>query len=229
MTPTTHKYEINFLETILLSLLLHASLFIIIPRMNLNEIVIPEMMNVEINLTRPQMPEEKEEIKKVEPPKEKVQPEVKKPEPIKDIKPKVEESPSELKEKVEEVIEPIPENTVKNIPEPLKEKQASQPSPEAVKVASDSYTGQLTRAIAKQKKYPKIAQMRQWQGEVVLNVEIDPNGNLVKTDILEKSRYKILDEEAINMVKRAAPFPKPPEELQSRNFTVLVPISFKLE
>jgi len=56
-----------------------------------------------------------------------------------------------------------------------------------------------------------------------------PNGNLVKTDILEKSRYKILDEEAINMVKRAAPFPKPPEELQSRNFTVLVPISFKLE
>ena len=206
MMPATQKYEVKFLETVILSLLLHASLLVIIPQMQLDDIVVPEILNVEIDLTQPEPPKIIEQPKKIDPPK----PE-KKPEPV-----------------VEEITEFIePEETA-----PIEEVQEyipPQPSPEVVKKVTDSYTNQLTRAIAKQKKYPKIAQMRQWQGEVLLNIEIDPQGNLVKADILEESRYKILNNEAIDMVKRASPFPQPPEELRLKNFTVLVPISFKLE
>jgi len=224
MMPSTQKYEVKFLETVILSLLLHASLLVIIPQMQLDDIVVPEILNVEIDLTQPEPPKIIEQPKKIDPPK----PE-KKPEPVKEIAPIQEEVIEELPEPVvEEITEFIePEETA-----PIEEVQEyipPQPSPEVVKKVTDSYTNQLTRAIAKQKKYPKIAQMRQWQGEVLLNIEIDPQGNLVKADILEESRYKILNNEAIDMVKRASPFPQPPEELRLKNFTVLVPISFKLE
>lgn len=224
MMPATQKYEVKFLETVILSLLLHASLLVIIPQMQLDDIVVPEILNVEIDLTQPEPPKNIEQPKKIDPPK----PE-KKPEPVKEIAPIQEEVIEELPEPVvEEITEFIePEETA-----PIEEVQEyipPQPSPEVVKKVTDSYTNQLTRAIAKQKKYPKIAQMRQWQGEVLLNIEIDPQGNLVKADILEESRYKILNNEAIDMVKRASPFPQPPEELRLKNFTVLVPISFKLE
>jgi protein TonB len=222
--PATQKYEVKFLETVILSLLLHASLLVIIPQMQLDDIVVPEILNVEIDLTQPEPPKIIEQPKKIDPPK----PE-KKPEPVKEIAPIQEEVIEELPEPVvEEITEFIePEETA-----PIEEVQEyipPQPSPEVVKKVTDSYTNQLTKAIAKQKKYPKIAQMRQWQGEVLLNIEIDPQGNLVKADILEESRYKILNNEAIDMVKRASPFPQPPEELRLKNFTVLVPISFKLE
>ena len=56
MGPTLQKFEVKFFETIVLSLLLHASLLVIIPRMNLNDVVIPELLNVEIELSKPQPP-----------------------------------------------------------------------------------------------------------------------------------------------------------------------------
>ena len=222
--PATQKYEVKFLETVILSLLLHASLLVIIPQMQLDDIVVPEILNVEIDLTRPEPPKIIEQPKKIDPPK----PE-KKPEPVKEIAPiqeeVIEELPEPIVEEITEFIEPEETAPIEEVQEYI----PPQPSPEVVKKVTDSYTNQLTRAIAKQKKYPKIAQMRQWQGEVLLNIEIDPQGNLVKADILEESRYKILNNEAIDMVKRASPFPQPPEELRLKNFTVLVPISFKLE
>lgn len=224
MELATQKYEVKFLETIILSLLLHGSLLIIIPKMQHDDIAIPEILNVEIDLTQPEPAKIIEQPKKIDPPK----PE-KKPEPIKELAPiqekVIEELPEPVIEEITEFTEPEEIAPIEKVQEYI----PPQPSPEVVKKITDSYTNQLTRAIAKQKKYPKIAQMRQWQGEVLLNIEIDPQGNLVKANILEESRYKILNNEAIDMVKRASPFPQPPEELRLKNFTVLVPISFKLE
>jgi len=51
MELATQKYEVKFLETIILSLLLHGSLLIIIPKMQHDDIAIPEILNVEIDLT----------------------------------------------------------------------------------------------------------------------------------------------------------------------------------
>jgi len=224
MELATQKYEVKFLETIILSLLLHGSLLIIIPKMQHDDIAIPEILNVEIDLIQPEPPKIIEQPKKIDPPK----PE-KKPEPIKELAPiqekVIEELPEPVIEEITEFVEPEEIAPIEKVQEYI----PPQASPEVVKKITDSYTNQLTRAIAKQKKYPKIAQMRQWQGEVLLNIEIDPQGNLVKANILEESRYKILNNEAIDMVKRASPFPQPPEELRLKNFTVLVPISFKLE
>ena len=95
MELATQKYEVKFLETIILSLLLHGSLLIIIPKMQNDDIAIPEILNVEIDLTQPEPPKIIEQPKKIDPPK----PE-KKPEPIKELAP--------IQEKViEELPEPV--------------------------------------------------------------------------------------------------------------------------
>ena len=71
--------------------------------------------------------------------------------------------------------------------------------------------------------------MRGWQGEIILDLKIDGQGNLIKSKIKKGSKFKVLDKEGMNMVKRASPFPKPPKELESKIFNVIVPISFKLQ
>jgi protein TonB len=43
------------------------------------------------------------------------------------------------------------------------------------------------------------------------------------------SGFEALDKQALEMVKKAAPFPLPPEALRSKTFNVIIPVSFKLE
>jgi protein TonB len=52
---------------------------------------------------------------------------------------------------------------------------------------------------------------------------------VISVKIKKSSTYEVLDNEALEMIKKASPFPAPPESLRGKNFNVLVPISFKLE
>ena len=107
------------------------------------------------------------------------------------------------------------------------------PKPEPVQADIDSalgeYGGQLGRAIAKHKSYPKIAQMRGWEGEVMLDLKIDENGNVISAKVRESSGHEALDNQALEMVRKASPFPTPPDALRSHTFNISVPVLFKLE
>ena len=71
--------------------------------------------------------------------------------------------------------------------------------------------------------------MRGWQGEVLIDLKLDGSGNVLATRIESSSGVEILDKQALEMVKKAAPFPKPPDILSASTFNILVPVSFKLE
>lgn len=178
----------------------------------------------------------KPEVKKPEPPK----PEVKKePLPIPDKTPTtvpLSKPPVSVKPKEEQVTEtnPKPEANptrviTKAADEPQETKTVSAPSPEKITAATNDYSSLLAAAIAKYKQYPKIAQMRGWQGLIIIELQLNPQGGVIYSQIKKSSGYDVLDQEALEMIKRAAPFPQPPEALRSKNFIVLVPISFKLE
>ena len=111
-------------------------------------------------------------------------------------------------------------------PEPPKKVE---PNENDVSNALSQYGGTLGRAIAKHKSYPKIAQMRGWQGECLLDLKIDSSGNVLSTNIKQSSGYESLDNQALEMVRKASPFPAPPEALRGRSFNITVPVSFKLE
>ena len=89
--------------------------------------------------------------------------------------------------------------------------------------------GQLLAAhISQFKRYPRIAQRRGWEGELTLEVRLDKYANILNIMILNKSNYDVLDQEAIKMIERSKPLPKP-TDLTSETFTVFIPIKFGLQ
>lgn len=115
-------------------------------------------------------------------------------------------------------------------PAPTPPPEPAGPSQQDLEAARSLYGSQLARAIAKYKQYPKIAQMRGWEGEVLLEVHCDDKGQITATVVRKSSGHKVLDEQAITMVKKAAPLPKPPDILRSsKQLVILVPVPFTLD
>jgi len=195
-----------------ISIAIHIILMIGLPEFN-KPLLTPQVMNVTISSSPIQKP-----IEKIEPP----QP-IKKVEPIqKKITPIIDKNSTSVAQPVpKEVAPPAPAEAISKTPNIVPQEQVTQ--------HLESYSSLLANAIAKYKQYPKIAQMRGWQGTVIADLEIDSKGSVISVKIKKSSTYEVLDNEALEMIKKASPFPAPPESLRGKNFNVLVPISFKLE
>ena len=211
---------------IICSILLHAFLVVVIPNLNFEKAKLRQVLNIELVKTpepppfippAPKHPEIKTQptIKtltkptrstEAQPPPAVVQTEVLA------VAPKVDVSPSP----------PAPIL----IPEPPK---LIVPSQAEINAALNGYNNALWGKIGKYKQYPKIAQMRGWQGEVIVELLLDGNGKLKSKKIITSSGYEVLDKQALEMIDKAAPFPSPPEALRASSFSITVPIPFKLE
>ena len=256
--PAFFYRKFDLPRAIILSILIHLLVvFLLLPKMNKHDIKLPPPLQVSLaqpkSMENKPSPEKekspeppKPEVKKPEPPK----PEVKKPEPP---KPEIKKEPLPVPEKTPTTVplskppvsvkpkeeqeteanpkpEPNPTRVItKAADAPQETKTVNAPSPEKVSAATNDYSSLLAAAIAKYKQYPKIAQMRGWQGLIIIELQLNPQGGVIYSQIKKSSGYDVLDQEALEMIKRASPFPQPPEALRSKNFTVLVPISFKLE
>ena len=195
-----------------ISIAIHIILMIGLPEFN-KPLLTPQVMNVTISSSPIQ-----KMIEKIEPP----QP-IKKVEPIqKKITPIIDKNSTSVAQPLpKEVVPPAPSEAISKTPNIVPQEQVTQ--------HLESYSSLLANAIAKYKQYPKIAQMRGWQGTVIADLEIDSKGSVISVKIKKSSTYEVLDNEALEMIKKASPFPAPPESLRGKNFNVLVPISFKLE
>lgn len=124
--------------------------------------------------------------------------------------------------------EPPPTFTAPPPPPPEPPKPVG-PTEAEIESARQAYGNSLSREIGKHKRYPRIAQMRGWEGTVRLLLEIDSHGKVVSVSIEEASDREVLNTEAQEMVKRMVQPPPVPEALRGRSFTVRVPIAFRLE
>ena len=216
MTKSNNFFnEINLTHAIILSLIIHV-IFVMklqISNLNLNPKPITDIIfNTEIV---------KQEAPKIIPQS--------KPKPI--IKPKPIKRPKPIQKPMpipEPIVEPITDTvetntTPQTIPE-IRDQVPSSPNPQVV----NNYSNQLRTHIAKHKKYPRIAQRRKMQGEVVVEIQIGGDGSLVSKRIEKSSGYKVLDKEGMNMMEKSKPFPVPPDTLRGSVTTVVVPIAFNL-
>ncbi len=87
----------------------------------------------------------------------------------------------------------------------------------------------LSEMLEKNKRYPKGAQSRREQGVVQIAFTLDRSGALLAARIATSSGSAELDQEALDLLARAAPFPPPPAEMPGDRLDVLVPLHFKLK
>lgn len=117
-------------------------------------------------------------------------------------------------------------------PENVPEKISKSPAASVVEGAPDvrkNYLRTIRQLIERQKKYPQVARLRQFQGKVVVEFELTPSGHVSTIIVVESCRFGILNRAAIQAIEDASPFPKPPDSLINNGFFLLrIPIVFEL-
>ena len=96
--------------------------------------------------------------------------------------------------------------------------------PASESAAAASWQRSLVARLARLQQYPP--QARGVQGVVSLAFNIDRHGNLVSSRIVKSSGSALLDAAALDLIKRAAPFPPPPAEIADSELSFVVPIRF---
>lgn len=89
------------------------------------------------------------------------------------------------------------------------------------------YSGIVMR-IERNKAYPRAARERGETGVAQLAFSIDRQGHVLSSAIVKSSGYPALDQESIATVRRAQPFPPPPQDLDGAKFDFTVPVKFNI-
>jgi protein TonB len=90
------------------------------------------------------------------------------------------------------------------------------------------YLTQVRLRLEQNKTYPRMAEMRRQEGEVMLRFTIDRDGHVLSHVIDRSSGYTVLDRETESMLARSDPLPPVPQELTGTTFEIVVPVQFEL-
>jgi protein TonB len=137
----------------------------------------------------------------------------------------------------EETKQPEPEAEVAiPIPEPPKpeppteEKHATAPpQANAPRVLVMRWQNSLRARIQRFREYPDKALSRGDEGSPTVEFTIDRDGRLVNSHIVDSSGSASLDDEALAVLVRAQPMPRPPDGLPDAELTITLPIYFHLK
>lgn len=94
--------------------------------------------------------------------------------------------------------------------------------------ARQDWFGQVMAMLQKQKRYPRLALMRNEQGTVKVHFELDREGHLLGVNLLDSSGHAALDKEALALVQRVGAFPPPPASVDGKHVSLEVPIAFQV-
>lgn len=95
-------------------------------------------------------------------------------------------------------------------------------------LARQFYVSDAIKKIRSKTKYPQRALDRGQAGNVRVAIVIDRQGNILSTNILETSKFELLNKEALEAIKRSAPFPELPVEMAGARFEFSVPMRWTL-
>jgi TonB family protein len=98
------------------------------------------------------------------------------------------------------------------------------PPPAPVSSAAASWQKSLVARLVRLQRYPPRA--HDVEGVVSLAFSINRRGNVVSSHIVKSSGSALLDYEALDLFRRAAPLPAPPVEIADNDLSLIVPIRF---
>jgi len=95
----------------------------------------------------------------------------------------------------------------------------------AANALRNSWAGAIRSRIAQYHRVPRAAAQRDLSGRVVLRITVLPNGRLSRIELLRSSGTQLLDEAAIENVRRAGRMPQAPRGID-RELVLDLPLSF---
>ena len=96
------------------------------------------------------------------------------------------------------------------------------------KVNLTNYKGRLIAHLARKKYYPPAARQKNIRGKVLVRFSVVSSGRVTAVRIIKSSGHKILDQAALQTIKRASPLPRLPKGTKKR-ITITMPISYRLQ
>jgi protein TonB len=118
---------------------------------------------------------------------------------------------------------------------PVTEASTAQESPRAVPEADDDQ--EATRAylqsrllanLANHFYYPALARRNGWEGTVLLGLRVEPDGQLDKIRLERSSGYAVLDNSALNSLKRIGQLAEARAWLEGHSVDMQLPVIYRL-
>jgi protein TonB len=87
----------------------------------------------------------------------------------------------------------------------------------------------IIAAAKRYKRYPRVAMDNNWEGKVEVRMVIGANGMISVLSVRTSAGHEILDQQALDMIKKAKPLTPIPSALRGKEFTVDIPVIFSLK
>jgi len=124
-------------------------------------------------------------------------------------------------------IPPPPQSTP---PVPVPEEAEAQPSLAQTTISSmPGYIRAVSKRIRDNLDYPWAAKQADLQGALRLGIRLDYTGKLLDVKVIQSSGYSVLDENAISVVKKAAPYSPFPSEIEQNELWLDIPIVYNVK
>ncbi len=144
-------------------------------------------------------------------------------------------APAQVQSPVEAPRAPEPAQPV--APAPIARVEPAPAAPAAAPTSGDAadpatvgqYRIAVISAARRFKRYPRIAMDNNWEGKAEVRLVIGPDGGIVSISLKSKSGFEVLDQQALEMIRRAKPQAPIPPALRGKGFTIDVPVVFSLK
>lgn len=95
--------------------------------------------------------------------------------------------------------------------------------------AIDAYRAAIYAAARRYRDYPRYARSREWEGRAVVRLEIDARGRAQRITVATSSGYDVLDDSALEMVRKAQRNVPVPQALRGQAFSVDIAVVYELK
>lgn len=94
--------------------------------------------------------------------------------------------------------------------------------------AVPQWSNRIAVLLERNKRYPATARARREEGTAHVAFVLDRQGHVVSARVERSSGYTLLDQEALDLIRRAQPFPALPAEVADTHVSLTVPIRFAI-
>ena len=127
---------------------------------------------------------------------------------------------------------PAPATTAPQVPKIEQSVVAAAPAQAQLNIsdatAIPTWKKLVVSALERNKRYPPAAQHRNEHGTAQLAFSLDRQGRVTASRIVKSSGSASLDQETLDLVRRAQPFPAPPAAMPGAQIDLTVPIRFNM-